>query len=134
MPDDPYSLKVKRVGINNTDINSVVGDSMYLHSTYRISQQNVLVKTIHFTHILGKYLRECNYDFRFYEEVDRFLSPVLLVFFLGNQAMVCFSAFQLALVSSIIINVLKFTNKKRAICIHITNNLAFCKKGARNFT
>ena len=128
MPADSCSLKAKRVGINNTDRNSVVDDSLYFHSTYRISQQDVLVEIVLYTHISGKYLRECNYDFRFCDEVDKFLSPVLLVFFLGNQAMVCLSAFQLALVSSIIINLLKFTNKNSASCIHITHNLVLCTK------
>jgi len=99
---------------------------LYFRSNYRISQQDVLVKQYFFTHILGTYLRECNYDFRFHDEVNKFLSPALLLFFLGNQGMVCFSAFQLALVSLITINVLKFTNKSRANCIQITHNLALC--------
>ena len=123
-----------RVGINNTDINSVVSDSLYFHSTYRISQQDVFVKTVFLIGISGKYLRECNYDFRCYVEVDKFLSPVLLVFFFGNQAMVCFSAFQLALVSLIIISLLKFSNKNRASCIQITHNLVLCTKWQRYFT
>jgi hypothetical protein len=134
VPGDGCSLKAKRVGINNTYRNSVVCDSLYFLSTYRISQQDVLVKTILLIRISGKYLREYNYAFRCYNEVDKFLSPVLLVFFLGNQAMVCLTAFQLALVSLITIKILKFTNKKRASCIRIPHNLALCTKWQQYFT
>jgi len=48
MPVGGYSVKAKHGGINNTDINSFVNVSLYFHSTYRISQQDVLVKTILF--------------------------------------------------------------------------------------
>ncbi|PNF27817.1 hypothetical protein B7P43_G09183 [Cryptotermes secundus] len=50
---------------------------------------------------MHRYLIECiKYHqalLEFCDEVNKFLSPVLLVFFLGSEAMVCFSAFQLAL-------------------------------------
>jgi hypothetical protein len=51
-----------------------------------------------------KYHLKHEHDFRYCDEVEKFLSPVLLVFFLGSEAMVCFSAFQLALVSLNYIN------------------------------
>jgi len=58
MPEDGYSVNAKHGGIYNTDINSFVGDNLYLHSTYRTSQQDVLVKTIlfysHFRQILRR--------------------------------------------------------------------------------
>jgi hypothetical protein len=127
-------LRAKHVGNNTTDINSVVFDNFYFHFTYRISQRGVLVKQYYLTHISGKYLKDRNYDFRFYDEVDKHLSPVLLVFLNGNQAMVCFAAFQLAFVSLTIINLLIFINKNMANCIQITHNLTLCEKWQRNST